>query len=336
MTCAPSSPRPLAETSGPGSPSRFSSTGCPRRSPGWWSGCSGSTRWSSPAASGKTAPSSVAWCSPGWVSSAWPRTSRPTPTTAGTPGAASAWPGPVLALVVPTDEELLIARDTARVIAGGLTGSRSAPQDDVMTADLAGRAYRRWRWSGQDLPRAGAGPGPAGRERRLRQAGGSAPPRRRPRPLGRAGRGHSSAVSAQIRCPPPTGAAARSRRARRRAREDHRCAGSRSMTAPMSSWSRPSPPARPGCTPVETQSGAGSSAWTPTSCWSQAGRRLTQAAATRAAADTAEDPIAGTVENLAETLAITASGFWSGEHARVVGCVVNGVPEGRVCGGTAG
>src|SRR5450432_2191704 len=28
-------------------------------------------------------------------------------------------PGPVLALVVPTDEELLIARDTARVIAGG-------------------------------------------------------------------------------------------------------------------------------------------------------------------------------------------------------------------------
>jgi acetate kinase len=26
-------------------------------------------------------------------------------------------PGPVLALVVPTDEELLIARDTARVIA---------------------------------------------------------------------------------------------------------------------------------------------------------------------------------------------------------------------------
>jgi len=28
--------------------------------------------------------------------------------------------GPVLALVVPTDEELLIARDTARVIAGDL------------------------------------------------------------------------------------------------------------------------------------------------------------------------------------------------------------------------
>ena len=27
--------------------------------------------------------------------------------------------GPVLALVVPTDEELMIARDTARLIAGG-------------------------------------------------------------------------------------------------------------------------------------------------------------------------------------------------------------------------
>ncbi len=35
---------------------------------------------------------------------------------------------------------------------------------------------------------------------------------------------------------------------------------------------------------------------------------------------------AGTVERLAEALAITASGYWSGEHARVVGCVVNGVP----------
>jgi phosphate acetyltransferase len=38
------------------------------------------------------------------------------------------------------------------------------------------------------------------------------------------------------------------------------------------------------------------------------------------------DPIAGTVENLAETLAIAASGYWSGEHARVIGCVVHGLP----------
>ena len=38
------------------------------------------------------------------------------------------------------------------------------------------------------------------------------------------------------------------------------------------------------------------------------------------------DPTAGTVEGLAEALAITASGYWSGEHARVVGCVVNGLP----------
>jgi phosphate acetyltransferase len=34
------------------------------------------------------------------------------------------------------------------------------------------------------------------------------------------------------------------------------------------------------------------------------------------------------VKHLAESLAITASGYWSGEHARVVGCVVNGVPTG--------
>ena len=38
------------------------------------------------------------------------------------------------------------------------------------------------------------------------------------------------------------------------------------------------------------------------------------------------DSIAGIVENLAETLAIAASGYWSGEHARVMGCVVNGLP----------
>jgi phosphate acetyltransferase len=44
-------------------------------------------------------------------------------------------------------------------------------------------------------------------------------------------------------------------------------------------------------------------------------------------AGTAESgPGPGVVENLAESLAITASGYWSGEHARVVGCVVNGVP----------
>jgi phosphate acetyltransferase len=38
------------------------------------------------------------------------------------------------------------------------------------------------------------------------------------------------------------------------------------------------------------------------------------------------DPTPGTVEAVAETLAITASGYWSGEHARVVGCVVSGLP----------
>ena len=37
------------------------------------------------------------------------------------------------------------------------------------------------------------------------------------------------------------------------------------------------------------------------------------------AAGPGPDPIAATVENLAETLAIAASGYWSGEHARVIG-----------------
>ena len=41
------------------------------------------------------------------------------PTMAGDTGGRISLAGPVLALVVPTDEELLIARDTARVIAGG-------------------------------------------------------------------------------------------------------------------------------------------------------------------------------------------------------------------------
>jgi phosphate acetyltransferase len=42
--------------------------------------------------------------------------------------------------------------------------------------------------------------------------------------------------------------------------------------------------------------------------------------------DRAAEPIASTIENLVEAFAIAASGFWSGEHGRVAGCVVNGVP----------
>jgi phosphate acetyltransferase len=38
------------------------------------------------------------------------------------------------------------------------------------------------------------------------------------------------------------------------------------------------------------------------------------------------NPVEATVEGLAETLAITASGYWSGEQARVVGCVVHSLP----------
>ncbi len=64
----------------------------PRRSPGWWSGCSGSTRWFSPAASGKTAPSSAAWCSASLGFLGLAEDARPTPTMAGGPGGASASP----------------------------------------------------------------------------------------------------------------------------------------------------------------------------------------------------------------------------------------------------
>ena len=46
----------------------------------------------------------------------------------------------------------------------------------------------------------------------------------------------------------------------------------------------------------------------------------------RRAAEPGLEPIAGAAEGLAETLAIAASGYWSGEHPRVVGCVVNGLP----------
>jgi phosphate acetyltransferase len=44
-------------------------------------------------------------------------------------------------------------------------------------------------------------------------------------------------------------------------------------------------------------------------------------------ADPARDPMAGTLDGLAESLAVTAGGYRSGENARVVGCVVNGLPE---------
>ena len=46
----------------------------------------------------------------------------------------------------------------------------------------------------------------------------------------------------------------------------------------------------------------------------------------RRAAEPGLEPIASPAEGVAETLAIAASGYWSGEHARVVGCVVNGLP----------
>src|SRR6202035_4700681 len=43
-------------------------------------------------------------------------------------------------------------------------------------------------------------------------------------------------------------------------------------------------------------------------------------------AESGPSPAADIAESLAERLAITASGYSSGEHERVIGCVVNGVP----------
>lgn len=44
-------------------------------------------------------------------------------------------------------------------------------------------------------------------------------------------------------------------------------------------------------------------------------------------AEPGPDPVAGAVEGLAESLVVTAGGYLAGENTRVVGCVVNGVPE---------
>ena len=46
------------------------------------------------------------------------------------------------------------------------------------------------------------------------------------------------------------------------------------------------------------------------------------------AAEPGPGPAGDAVKRLAESLAITASGYWSGEHTRVIGCVVNGMPAG--------
>ena len=60
-------------------------------------------------------------------------------------------------------------------------------------------------------------------------------------------------------------------------------------------------------------------------CWPTAGPGSAGDRAGRAA-EPMLDPAAGTVGGLAEMLAITARGYWSGENARVVGCVVHGLP----------
>ena len=53
------------------------------------------------------------------------------------------------------------------------------------------------------------------------------------------------------------------------------------------------------------------------------------------AADSGREPVEGPVEAVAEALAITAGGYWSGEQARVVGCVVNGLPATDASAATA-
>ena len=87
------------------------------RSPGWSLAWSGSTRWSSPAGIGENSPVRPR---PGPAPSGVPRPGRGPEANAEhgrSTGGRISRPGPVQALVVPTDEELMIARDTARLVA---------------------------------------------------------------------------------------------------------------------------------------------------------------------------------------------------------------------------
>ena len=59
--------------------------------------------------------------------------------------------------------------------------------------------------------------------------------------------------------------------------------------------------------------------------WEAAGGRADGAPAT----DGGADPVGATIDAVAETFAVTAGEYWSGEQARVVGCVVHGVPAGE-------
>ena len=114
---------------------------------------------------------------------------------------------------------------------------------------------------------------------------------------------------------------------------------SRSMTVPTSSWSRRSRPARPGCTPSSINQALAQALDADVllvASWPATGRRERRRTGAGRTSEPGPDPIAGTVGDLAETLAIAASGYWSGEHARVVGCVVNGAAGGSGCGGPAG
>jgi hypothetical protein len=134
--------------------------------------------------------------------------------------------------------------------------------------DLVGRANCGWCRRGQDLPRSGAGPRPAGCECWLRQAGGSAPGRWGSGPLDR--KLYASGLNQAL---------------------------AKALDADVLLVGRwPAPDAGSGEERADRAPSPGL------------------------------DPTAGTAQGLAEALAIAASGYWSGEQARVIGCAVNGLP----------
>ena len=213
--------------------------------------------------------------------------------------------GDRVAIVVPTDEELLIARDTL-LLAGQSAVQPAGRPDDPHAARRADRPRRR---PHRDLPGAGARPGAAGGLGGLLQAAGpAARPRRRPGPLHRAGAAHlaPAAAGADRGHPRRAGALAQ--------RRWTRC--SRTWWRPPSRWwprttswsSRAWSPARAWSTPV-APTWRWPRRWTPTCCsW---GRRTAPTTSSTWPRRWRSPP--------APTRAASAT--------RVVGAVVNRVPD---------
>jgi acetate kinase len=176
-------------------------------------------------------------------------------------------PGPVQALVVPTDEELMIARDTARLVA-----ARSA----VPSLEVTLRPVACWSCP---PPRTSAWPGPAlacsvhltarastwPTSSRWPSPGPTAAQTARPRwyrPSPRCARRNRSA--------PPSSSGSWARASSTSSWRRSSRPGRRSTTPPMSSWSRDSAWNRPSCTP-RASTRRWPARWTPTSCWPAAG-----------------------------------------------------------------